>query len=323
MQNWNNTSTTCSQNLPRTFTKLSTTWNKKAGARDFDEEIFGNMTRKQEPVYHVAALMTSMIKVNTGGRYDIIDAFKATNNSQVRYVDGSIWIYNMRQSDSLPKSQGDMEKLYSFVRHIIDRWFSVNDRAYLNEHIHIAVCFFVWCFTSQGFYFKDTEIRQGRYGKSRVWKTIILDKMPAPPPLASKTPKQAKFETTDVLLPKQQKEQATIKKAIEDLVNEALGRNVEIDWDDHIVIHMNISKALHQSSKLPTSKTKKLTKLYGEYQKLTEKISKTIKKKQLVEKAKSKVVASAAEEAPAAEEAEEGPLISDTTDDVPDSWEDL
>ena len=105
----------CSQNLPRTFFKLSTTWTKKAGTRNFDDNIFGNNTTKQEPIYYIAAMMNAKFNEHST---DIIGAFQATNNTQVTYVNDAIWIYNMRQSDSLPKSNGDMEKLYAFVRHL-------------------------------------------------------------------------------------------------------------------------------------------------------------------------------------------------------------
>ena len=46
----------------------------------------------------------------------------------------------MRQSDAMPKSQAETERLYKFVRFLISQWFSAEAEWYLAEkNIHIAV----------------------------------------------------------------------------------------------------------------------------------------------------------------------------------------
>lgn len=287
----------CSQNLPRTFFKLSTTWNKKAGTRNFNDNIFGNTTTKQEPIYHIAAMMNT--KFNDHSQ-DIIGAFQATNYTQVKYADSAIWIYNMRKSDSLPKANGDMEKLYAFVRHLINCWFERDEQWYLDKHIHIAVCFFVWYFTTPNYFFKDKEIRQTtRQGVQRVWKPVLLEKAPiihvTNSTLTKKTTKITK--TTDILLPKQQKEQAEMRKKIEELIHSE-HPSCKLEWNDQRSMHLKISDTMAYGSEffIGGKKAKKLQKIYNDYTNLTAKINKTLEKIHKVERANAKIAVSAAEE---------------------------
>lgn len=270
-----------SQNLPRTFYKLAEKWDKKVGSRNFDAPGCWTVVScdLKDDAYKVASIMSNKLMLMTP------DQLSSLSPECVKTSSEQVWIYDMRHSDTLPKSPGDSQRLYNYVKHFVVSSFNANDRNYLMNHSHITTCFFVWYFTKPNFFFKDKVMSQTtRNGIQRVWTPILLNKKPKlqTTPIAVSAPKMS--STTDALLPKQQQQQAKLKKDIQALLN----RNLE--WEDPLALHIKISAVIASSeSGLSTKQNKKLQKIYNDYKTVTTKINKTLVKINKVELANAKI----------------------------------
>lgn len=356
---------TTSQNFPRTFRRMETRWNDKIGRRNLSARIWSEeaLNRQQAPSYsRVPHLMEPVLSSP-----DFVDTIKLVSPNTKLSADGEqIWIYNMRSSDALPRTTQDEEKLYAFVRQLIAKSFPISSgrqlvtaRSYLEDNIHVAVCFFVWTFTKPNFFYKDKVISQTtRKGIQRVWTPLLLEKEPKTVPI-SNTTRQAtpalKPATTDVQLPKQLQEQSRLRAGIEKIMDGS-----KLDWEDHTSRHLKISEAINATgpeSTISIKNTKKLQKLYNDLTKLEAKINKTQEKIRKVELANSKIVVLGSIPPPPqlnrqpftyheGMEAEEEPVqagcsgcgtnspnqlvhmgpggcLDDAEEQVPDSWEDV
>lgn len=331
-----------SQNFPRTFYKLSTTWDAKTGTRTFKDSIWSiPSSAKNDPISMIPAMMTDKL----GKMPDMMAAFEQVGLMERR--NDQVWIYDMRQSDVLPKSTSDLERLYSFAQLAIRTWFNQSDADYLRKHSHISTCFIVWYFTKPNFFYKDKVMKQTtRYGIQRIWTPFFIAKQPkvvssTPTPRADST--RSVMTTTDAMLPKQQVEQEKIRANIAKIFNDAGGK--PFGWDDPLDVHRNISGAIANDDRLFSIKqTKKLQNLYNEYTKITSKIDETMRKRAKTEFVNSRIVnhtqspggepALSPTSSGAAEETVESgvgdepveavsPCLQDPEEEVVDSWEDL
>ena len=280
-----------SQNLPRTFYKLADKWDKKVGSRNFESKCWTlSSSDTREPIHKVACLMSEMLGKEPTGLPQRLSQLSVecqwTSNQQV-------WIYDMRQSDSLPKTQTDTQRLYGFVEALLKNWFNGEDRDYLLKHVHIATCFFVWYLTKPNFFYKDQVMKQTtRNGIQRVWTPLLLDKKlkPKKEPANTSAPKSQFTTTTDALLPKQQQQQAKLKKDIETLIAATTLENASLEWEDPHRLHLKISECMTNSNLgLSIKQNKKLQKIYNDYTTVTTKINKTMEKITKIERANAKL----------------------------------
>lgn len=326
-----------SPNLPRAFCKLSTTWNKRAGTRSSCQGVWSKTSSSSsEPINHVPAIMSGLFE--DGDRVEqMAHCLFEVNPKTTTKKDEQIWIYNMRNSDAMPRTQQDTQKLYSFVRSCLSLWCDRETNIYLEKNIHISVCFFVWYFTTPSYFYIDNVITQTtRKGVQRIWTPLLLNKEPKT--VVKSTVKDVsvrqKAKTTDVLLPKHQTRKHHLCSEIETLVG-------PLEWSEQVRVHLKISGFLSASSQethLSIGQKKKLQKLYNEYTELSLKIKKTNEKINKTKILNSKIATSQPEWAE-----ELGPppkstnLIRENADtlqscsrdclaqedaDVPDSWED-
>ena len=325
---------TVSQNFPRTYYNLAKTWDAKVGSMSFDQVSFkDNKTIKDR----IARLLHAEFKTQANGPAGIVQVFahigdlmsKHFNMDNVSMYDNSIWIYNMRASDTLPKSPNDLKRLYQFVRIAISQWFNAGNEIFLadDKNIHITVSFFLWYITKPHFFFKDKVTRQTtRYGIERIWTPLLLAKevKMQPPNLPSAKPKTL-IKTTNAQLPKWEQLVADIKLKISNIT----GRT--FSWEDSFTLHGEISAALSDND-LNTNQIKKLQKLYSEYQVLYQKISKAKGKIMEAEMQNAKIVRSETNSSAAAcvgceqnqpnQLAHIGGCLEDPEEvEVPDDWE--
>ena len=325
---------TVSQNFPRTYYNLAKTWDAKVGSMSFDQVSFkDNKTIKDR----IARLLHAEFKTQANGPAGIVQVFahigdlmsKHFNMDNVSMYDNSIWIYNMRASDTLPKSPNDLKRLYQFVRIAISQWFNAGNEIFLadDKNIHITVSFFLWYITKPHFFFKDKVTRQTtRYGIERIWTPLLLAKevKMQPPNLPSAKPKTL-IKTTNAQLPKWEQLVADIKLKISNIT----GRT--FSWEDSFTLHGEISAALSDND-LNTNQIKKLQKLYSEYQVLYQKISKAKGKIMEAEMQNAKIVRSETNPSAAAcvgceqnqpnQLAHIGGCLEDPEEvEVPDDWE--
>jgi hypothetical protein len=64
-----------------------------------------------------------------------------------RFTKTTLWIYNMREEDHLPRTQRDLERLYEFVDVLFIGQCCKNHlglKPYLMQHMDICVCFFIY-----------------------------------------------------------------------------------------------------------------------------------------------------------------------------------
>jgi hypothetical protein len=298
----------------------------------------------------IPAMMTDKL----GNMPDMMAAFEQVGLMERR--DDQVWIYDMRQSDILPKSAPDLERLYSFVQSAIRVWFNRSEADYLLKHSHITACFIVWYFTKPNFFYKDKVMKQTtRSGIQRIWSPFFIAKQPKlvlTPPKPRADYKRQVITTTDAMLPKQQLDQERMRAGIAKIFSDAGGK--QFGWDDPLNVHRHISAAIANEDKnYSTKQTKKLQNLYNEYTKLTAKIDETMRKRTKAEFVNSKIAKAAAIESAeddlgpppdspiklirqsACEEcvgcsqnqpnqqAHMGGCLPDIDDEVPDSWEDL
>ena len=277
-----------SQNLPRTFYKLAEKWDKKVGMRNY--EAPGCWTAVscdlRDHAYKVASLMSEKLKSMSP---ELLSSFSP---ECVKTSSDQVWIYDMRQSDTLPKSPADSQRLYNYVKLLIRSEFVAKDANYLLDHHHIATCFFVWYFTKPNFYFKDKVMKQTtRNGIQRVWTPVFLNKKPKPQtaPVAVYAPRMA--STTDAQLPKHQEEQAKLKKDIQALLTSVTQfQTSALEWEDPMVLHLRLSEIIGSSnSGLSIKQNKKLQKIYNDYTTVTTKINKTLAKINKVQRANAKL----------------------------------
>lgn len=282
LQTSTTTMASVSQNLPRTFYKLAEKWDKKVGTRNFEAQGCWSAAScdLKDHAYKVASMMSDKLALMTP------DQFSTLSSECVKTSSDQVWIYDMRHSDTLPKSPADSQRLYNFVKLLVLSAFETKDKNYLLDHNHITTCFFVWYFTKPNFFFKDKMMRQTtRNGIQRVWTPLILKKKPKTQTtsIAVSVPKIS--STTDALLPKQQQQQTKLKNDIQALVNGNL------EWEDPLAVHIKISEIIASSdSGLSIKQNKKLQKLYSDYTTVTAKINKTMLKIKKVEHANSKIV---------------------------------
>ena len=291
-----------SQNLPRTFYKLADKWNKKVGAMNYESKCWTlGSPDNQDPIQRVARMMSHELgrdPTTLAQRFsDMAADFSRRSNTTVECnltPSGQVWIYDMRQSDALPKSQAETERLYKFVRVLISQWFSAEAEWYLAEkNIHIAVCFFVWYFTKPNFFYKDNVMKQTtRYGIQRVWTPLLLGKkMKLQAPANASAPKSQLSTTTDALLPKQLQQQAKCQKDIVALLEFTTLSNTSLEWEDPRRLHLKLSECMaNTDSGLSIKHNKKLQKIYHEYTTVTTKINKTMEKINKAQRANAKIV---------------------------------
>ena len=281
-----------SQNLPRTFYKLAEKWDKKVGTRNFESKCWTSSSDdNREPIHKVAYIMSEkFLRESTSlchGLSKLSVECQLTANEQ-------IWIYNMRQSDALPKSHTDTQRLYKFVEVLLRSWFVGQEQDYLFQNVHIATSFFVWYFTKPNFFYKDQVMRQTtRKGIQRIWTPLLLEKKEKQQKesVILTTPKSQCAITTDALLPKQQQQQSKLQKDIEALLDSTTLTNSSLDWGDSRRVHLKVSECVANSnSGLSTKQNKKLQKIYNEYTTITTKINKSMDKIRKVERANAKIV---------------------------------
>tara|TARA_Y100000389_G_scaffold201023_1_gene242745 strand:- start:1183 stop:2106 length:924 start_codon:yes stop_codon:yes gene_type:complete len=220
-------------------------------------------------------------------------AHRLSDLAAVMSSSGQVWIYDMRQSDALPKTPFDTQLLYKFVRLLISNWFSAEEELYLENNIHITVCFFVWFLTKPNFFYKDNVTKQTtRNGIQRVWTPLLLGKKMnlQKEPVNAPAPKSQLSTTTDALLPKQQQQQENLRKDIVALLASTTLSNTSLEWDDQRRLHLKISECLtNTDSGLSIKQNKKLQKIYNEYTTITAKVNKTMLKIRKVERANAKI----------------------------------
>ncbi len=261
------------QQLPKTFIKLATFWNGKIGNRDHTANIFYN-TSANEPKTHVPFLLMSAFNRIHGENGDMVGIFKNINPSAIK-VDNdqeSLWIYTMRQSDALPKTTQDMERVFAFVRMFMEKYLDSDSYVYLMKHINIAVCFFIWFFTTPDFFFNKKVVKQTtRGGIKKIWRSILLVKPPVQIITAVSHHKRGVNHQTNILS-NLEKERETIQQNIVSII-QSVHPNFTIQWNQYDY-HTKISETMqfHHKHYIQGKKSKKIQKLYKDYQRVNDKI---------------------------------------------------
>ena len=284
------TSATNSQNLSRTYSKLTNTWDKKTGKRGSEQGVWNQETSPQYPVYHVPYIMSSMFENKTRTE-NMCSALNNIQPEKTKIHNDQILIYTMRNSDTLPKNVEEEKKLYTFVKMLLCVWcqdeqsrYTMNTLLYLEKNIHICVCFFVWYMTKPNFFFKDKIYKQTtKRGFYRVWTPILLNKEIRTQVSAPTVKSKVMVTTTNAQLPKWELLVSDIKGKITTVTCS------EFSWEDSRTLHIEISAAL-SDNELNTNQIKKLQKLYNEYLVLHQKISKAKAKIMEADMANSKMV---------------------------------
>ena len=334
-----------SQDLGETYKKLAATWDKKRGTRDFQANVFTNTTTKDQ-ILHVAALLNQTF-VDLHNNSNIIKELQLVEPGMVILSahEDSMWIYDMRMSDAMPKTQSDLVRLYSFVSNLVKKHFNTDTQNYLMKHNHIVVSFVVWFFTTPSYFFATKEIKQtSRYGIKKVWRSILLKKKPNTSVEKQATIKQRGEMHQSKKLPKLENNMDAIKKKIMDVIQSEYP-TITIDWEDGYEVRTKISECFDMKSKcyINGAKSKKLHKLYQDYQKMNEKVlrtSKSIKNAEIQQKKDHAIsVMTINKEAQretnendimgaedincGLQEVFELPEVVDEVEEVPESWEDL
>ena len=286
-------SSTNSQNFPRTFFKLTSSWDRKAMLRNSTQNIWSNHgVSSKEPMLYIPCVMSGLFEEHSD---NMARCLSEVRPADTREVGNQVWIYNMRASDSVPRTIQDERKLYLFVRTMLKSWCDCKTFNYIEKNIHICVCFFVWYFTKQEFFYSDKVIRQTtRKGIQRVWTCVLLRKEPVSSPARILTQTQQRnlpSITTDALLPKQQQQQEKLKKDIQRMFSSTTLAHTSLDWEDSRILHVKLSECMTNSnSGLSINQNKKLQKMYNEYTTLSTKINKSFGKIRKVERANAKIV---------------------------------
>jgi hypothetical protein len=263
--------------MPNTYRKLSSSWDTKTGKRDHLANVFCN-TVKSDAVLHVPAIMMTLLN-DIHANSDMLKELQCVNPGAVKMGDDArtLWIYSMRPSDAMPKNAEELERLYAFVRAFTKKHLDGPSNDYLDQHIHIAVCFFVWFFTKHNFYFYTKEIRQTtRGGIQKQWRSVLLTRVPVMVITQSPSiPKVRGDIHQKTILVKLEEEQANLKADIEKLLSSVC----VVDFEDEVRLRETMSMCMTMGSKcyITGKKSKKLQKSYQDYVKVTDKVNKTRK----------------------------------------------
>ena len=264
--------------MSQTYRKLASSWDAKTGNRDHLANVFCN-TVKSDAVLHVPAIMMSLLN-DLHASSDMLKELQCVNPSAVKMGDDArtIWIYSMRPSDAMPKNAEELECLYSFVNIFAKKHFNAAAYDYVSQHIHIAVCFFVWFFTKQNFYYYTKEIRQTtRGGIQKQWRSVLLTRVPPVMVVAQNTavPKVRGDIHQKTILAKLEEGQAKLENDITKLITSGC----VVDFHDASTLHKTISQCTTSGNKnfVGNKQGKKLQKTYDEYVKVTDKVKKTRK----------------------------------------------
>ena len=261
------------QQLPNTFNKLTSFWSNKIGIRDHTANIFYN-TSQSEPKTHVPFILMNAFNRIHGENGDMVSIFKNINPSAIK-VDNdqeSLWIYTMRQSDALPKTTQDMERVFAFVRMFMEKYLDSESHIYVMKHINITVCFFIWFFTTPNFFYNKKVVKQTtRGGIKKFWRSILLVKPPVQIITAVSHHKRGVNHQTNILS-NLEKERETIQQNIVSII-QSVHPDFTIQWDQYDC-HNKISETMQYSHKhyIQGKKSKKIQKLYQDLQKINEKI---------------------------------------------------
>tara|TARA_B110000114_G_scaffold183770_1_gene225816 strand:- start:680 stop:1582 length:903 start_codon:yes stop_codon:yes gene_type:complete len=211
---------------------------------------------------------------------DILNEFKSVKPDTVKMGDDArtIWLYSMRPSDAMPKNAEELERLYAFVIAFTKKHLDTVTYDYVNQHIHITVCFFVWFFTKQNFYYYKKEIRQTtRGGIQKQWRSVLLTRVPTMVAAqnATNTQKVRGDIHQKAILVKLEEEQYNLKTDIKKLLSSVC----EMDFEDDAHLRETMSQTMIVGSKcyINGKKSKKLQKAYQDYVKVTDKVNKTRK----------------------------------------------
>ena len=286
--------------MPNTYRKLSSSWDAKTGTRDHLANVFCNTT-KSDAVLHVPAIMMALLN-DLHANSDMLKELQCVNPGAVKMGNDArtIWIYSMRPSDAMPKNAEELECLYSFVNIFAKKHFNTVAYDYVTQHIHIAVCFFVWFFTKQNFYYYTKEIRQTtRGGIQKQWRSVLLTRVPPAMIVAQNTtvPKVRGDLHQKTILAKLEEEQVSIKAEIKKL----LASVCEVDFEDDARLRDTMAQTMTMGSKcyITGKKSKKLQKAFQDYVKVTDKVNKTRKSLFQIETAERKMALAITAPAPA------------------------
>ena len=262
------------QNLPNTFNKLSSFWIGKVGTRDHTAKIFYN-TSQNEPKTHVPFILMSAFNIIHSKNESMVNVFNNINPSSLKidHDNEAIWIYTMRQSDALPRTTQDVERVYAFVRMFAEQYLDSASHDYIMKNINISVCFFIWFFTTPNFFFNKKVVKQTtRTGIQKIWRSILLIKPPVKHNTNSTTHKRGVNHQTNILTTLEN-EKKTIQNTITNTII-SVHSDFIIDWNDNDNVHRTISNTINMNNKhyITGKKGKKIHKLYQDYQKLIEKI---------------------------------------------------
>lgn len=339
-----------SQQFSHTFYKVTSIWDKKVGKCNYKNNCFYNNTNNI--TFQLAMIMNTRFmnvqEYTTNFIGNIEKKCKENNFKNVVFMDESLWFYNQRKGDILPKTQNDHEKMYNFVDFIVSQYFDTQEQFKLRKHMTITCCFFLWYLSKpQYFYTHNRSTYTCRTGKVKPWTCYLIQQKPK---IVQKKDKKEhnlyKNESHSVTtsIPKKEKE---INDII-DKLEEGLHISFKDKSYDQFTIHGMISKALTNSD-ISTNKLKKYTKLYQTYQLEIKKLNELknsiqyniesgntveledgsrITFKQVLPKKDKKQLDTHSQLAAAEEEEEDTPTIDklqgdDDDEFVPDCWEDL
>ena len=287
--------------MPNTYRKLSSSWDAKTGTRDHLANVFCNTT-KSDAVLHVPAIMMALLN-DLHANSDMLKELQCVNPGAVKMGNDArtIWIYSMRPSDAMPKNAEELERLYSFVRTFAKKHLDAVAYDYVTQHIHIAVCFFVWFFTKQNFYYYTKEIRQTtRGGIQKQWRSVLLTRVPPVMVVAQNTTNVQKVRGDvhqKTILAKLEEEQTSLKTDIKKLLDSVC----EVDFEDDARLRDTMAQTMKVGSTcyITGKKSKKLQKAYQDYVKVTDKVNKTRKSLFQIETAERKMALAITAPAPA------------------------
>lgn len=259
------------QNL---YSRLNKMWLKKSERRDFTSDCF--KVPYNDVVFNTANMLNTLFK-EMNNETSILVAlnkkwikYRSTQIYDVVFKDNMFWFYDMRKSDSCPRTQNDYERAGNFMDFIIEHFVSnEEDKIYLRKNMNISTSFMIWYFTTPNYYYIDNITKHScRHGNVKTWKQVLYNKKPKEIKHFEKK-EYNKYKNMSFLdeskIPNQQKK---VNQMFAHLEKE-LG--VSLIKGDNYVNHSRISDLLKES-RLGANKYKRLNKYYQEYQKENKKL---------------------------------------------------
>ena len=193
----------------------------------------------------------------------------------------SFWLYTTKKENYIPKNDAELENVNKIMMKIINTDFDGEENTFLNNNLSHCVAFMIMFLTTRNYYYIDNvNSFTVRKGKRQIWTCPLLQKELKPIKKQEKKEynkyKSESFRK-ESLLPRQLKEKDELKEKITNIIIEIDPSFDKTIFNEFFILNRSMNNYLDTRGKfyVGNNRSKKLNKLYQDYQKISKIIVKS------------------------------------------------